>query len=68
MALRELLRRDQQAAAVYETLHPSVKEIVDSFSENIQFDEDLYAIANNAMTERLQDYGALFDDGDTWPD
>lgn len=68
MALHELLRRDEQAAAFYETLHPSVKEIVDGFSGDILSGEDLYAVANNAMTQRLQDYGALFDDGDTWPD
>lgn len=68
MALSELLRKDARAAAFYETLHPSVREMVDAHSGDILLDEDLYALANNAMTHRLYEYASQFDDSDTWPD
>ena len=62
MSLTELLIRDAKAAAFYESLHPSVREIVDADAKDIVLDEDLYAAANNAMTERLREVQGIFDD------
>ena len=68
MALSELLRRDAEALAFYELLHPSVRQRVDERASEIVLDEDLYALANNAMSESLQEFGGVFDDSETWPD
>ena len=68
MALSELLRRDADASAFYESLHPSVRQRVDERASEIMLDEDLYALANNAMTESLREIGGIFDDSETWPD
>ena len=68
MALSELLRRDAEALAFYESLHPSVRQRVDERASEIVLDEDLYALANNAMSESLQEFGGMFDDSETWPD
>lgn len=62
MSLNDLLIRDAKAAAFYESLHPSVREMVDADAPCIVLDEDLYAAANNAMTERLQEVEGIFDD------
>lgn len=62
MALWELLRQDDRAADFYNSLHQSVRAAVDERAGEIVFDEDLYAIANNAMTESLNQYGEIFDD------
>ena len=68
MSLSELLRRDADASAFYETLHPSVRQRVDERASEIVLDEDLYALANNAMTESLREFVGVFDDSETWPD
>ena len=68
MSLSELLRRDADASAFYETLHPAVRQRVDERASEIVLDEDLYALANNAMTESLREFGGVFDDRETWPD
>lgn len=68
MSLNELLRRDARAAAFYHSLHPSVRRMVDDRASEIVLDEELYAAANNAMTENLRAYGDIYDDSETWPD
>ena len=68
MELSELLRSDADASAFYDSLHPSVRQQVDAHAADIVLDEDLYALANNAMTDRLREFGGIFDDSETWPD
>lgn len=68
MSLAELTRRDAEAAAFYESLHPSVRRTVDAHASEIVLDADLYAIANNAMTASLREYGGIYDDSETYPD
>lgn len=66
--LRDVLRSSSKAAAFYRSLHPSVRHVVDSRAAEIALDSDLYAIANNAMTENLRAFGGIFDDSETYPD
>ena len=68
MSLTDLLETNAKAAAFYEALHPSIRQTVDANAADIILDQDLYAVANNAMTEGLRSYPGLYDDSDTWPD
>lgn len=68
MSLNELLQTHSRAQEYYDTLHPSVRHIVDAYSEDIVLEEDLISIANNAKTSNLCAFGDIFDDSDTWPD
>lgn len=68
MSLYQLLYRDARAAEFYASLHPSVKRVVDQSKDAIHREEDLSAIANNAMTEALKEFSGIYDDSDTWPD
>jgi len=66
--LRDVLKSSDKATAFYNSLHPSVRRMVDSRADEISLDSDLYAIANNAMTRTLREFGGVFDDSETWPD
>lgn len=66
--LSEVLKRSDKAAAFYNSLHPSVRRVVDSRAAEIAQDGDLYAIANNAMTQNLREFGGIYDDSETYPD
>lgn len=68
MALNELLESHPRAREYYEALHPSVKRVVDAYSEDIVLEEDLISIANTAKTSNLCAFGGIFDDSDSWPD
>ena len=68
VSLKHLLQWDQRAAAFYESLHPCVKRAVDSRMDEIDNVEDLSAVANNAMTQGLREFGGIYDDSETWPD
>lgn len=68
VSLKQLLSRDQRAAAFYESLHPCVKRAVDSRMDEIDYVEDLSAVANHAMTQGLREFGGIYDDSETWPD
>lgn len=67
VALTELLQKDPEAMAFYRSLHPSVRSAVDQRAEDLALSEDLYALANNAMTEVLQAYGGIYDDSTNPP-
>lgn len=60
VSLKHLLQRDQRAAAFYESLHPCVKRAVDSRMDEIDNVEDLSAVANNAMTQGLREFGGIY--------
>lgn len=66
--LRDVLKSSDKAAAFYNSLHPSVRRIVDSRAAEITLDGDLYAIANNAMTRNLREFSGIYDDSETYPD
>lgn len=66
--LSEVLKHNAKAAAFYASLHPSIRRIVDRHADEIVLEEDLYAVANNTMTDALREFGGIYDDSDTWPD
>jgi len=64
MSLNEVLNKDDLAAEFYRELHPSVRSAVLRRADEIVLSEDLYAIANNAMNDRLEEYVPIFDDAE----
>lgn len=66
--LAQLLKDNPRASYYFDTLHPIVQHHLKQQSDKISTIEDLYAYANNAMTDALKGIPSLFDDSDSWPD
>lgn len=66
--LGQLLKDNPRASYYFDTLHPIVQHHLRQQSDKISTIEDLYAFANNAMTNVLKGIPSLFDDGNSWPD
>lgn len=64
MSLTDVIETSSTAAAFYRSLHPSVRKVVNDHAESIAVAEDLYAAANNAMTENLRAFGDIYDDSE----
>lgn len=67
MGLRELLEEDINARNYYNTLHPVVRHKVRQQADSIGSAGDLYAIANNEMTNALIDINEIYQDSDPYP-
>ena len=68
MGLYELLKDNVKANEYYDTLHPSVKDRLRGQAGEISTIDDLYAFSNNAMTEMLERFDGMYQDGDIDPD
>ena len=67
LTLEELMAENPQANDYFNTLHPVVQQRLLDIPDQIGTLEDLYAFANNAMTETLEEFRSPYDDGDTYP-
>ncbi|MDD5018047.1 MAG: hypothetical protein PHO15_08130 [Eubacteriales bacterium] len=68
VGLAELLRENPKASQYFDTLHPVVRQRLLQQANSIATIDDLYAFSNNAMTEALEQYDGIYQDGDTDPD
>jgi hypothetical protein len=67
MGLSELLDEDIMARNYFNTLHPVVQHKVREQADRIGSAGDLYAIANNEMTNALIDINEIYQDSDPYP-
>ncbi len=68
ISLGQLLKDNPRASYFFDTLHPIVQHHLRQQGDKISTIEDLYAYANNAMTNVLKGIPSLYDDSDSWPD
>ena len=66
--LYDLIKDNQKASDYFDSLHPIVQHKVRQQAKKIATIDDLYAFSNNAMTQALEQYDGIYQDGDTDPD
>ncbi len=67
VGLSELLDENTKASEYYDSMHPVVQHRLREGADEISTLEDLYAYANNAMTDVLEDFNDIYQDSDSYP-
>ena len=68
ISLGQLLKDDPRASYYFDALHPVVQHYLRQQGDKISTVDDLYAFANNAMTQALYGIESVYDDSDSFPD
>ncbi len=66
-SLQELLEDDINAKEYFDQLHPVVQHKVREQADKIGSVGDLYAVANNEMTNALLDINEIYQDSEPYP-